>query len=71
VELETPETAVCGASASQLHISGSFTLIKRHPQEINLCKVDSVWFLDIFVLRGMELHQATIHHQHKASDEGD
>jgi hypothetical protein len=45
--------------------------IKRHPEEINLCKVDSVWFLDLFVLRGMELQQATIHHQRKASDEGD
>lgn len=45
--------------------------IKRHPQEINLCKVDSVWFLDLFLLRGMELQQATIHHQSKASDEYD
>lgn len=45
--------------------------IKRHPQEINLCKVDSVWFLDRFLLRGVELRQATIHHQRKASDECD
>ena len=45
--------------------------IKRHPQEINLCKVDGVWFLDCFLLRGIELQQATIHRQRKGSDEGD
>ncbi len=28
------------------------TLIKQHPQEINLGKVDQVWFLDLVILRG-------------------
>jgi len=44
--------------------------IKRHPREINLCKVDSLWMLDLFLLRGMELQQTTIHQQ-KASYDGD
>jgi hypothetical protein len=29
--------------------------IKRHPQEVNLGKVDQVWFLDLILLRGKEL----------------
>ena len=34
------------------------TLIKRHPQEINLGKVDQVWFLDLVLLRGREVHDS-------------
>jgi len=32
--------------------------LKRHPQEINLCKVDGIWFLDLVLLRGREISQA-------------
>jgi len=32
--------------------------LKRHPQEINLGKVDGVWFLDLVLLRGREISQA-------------
>jgi hypothetical protein len=30
--------------------------VKQRPQEINLGKVDQVWFLDLVLLRGAELH---------------
>jgi hypothetical protein len=29
--------------------------IKKHPQEINLGKVDQTWFLDLVLLRGREV----------------
>ncbi len=32
--------------------------IKNHPQEINLGKVDQVWFLDLVLLRGREVPEA-------------
>ena len=32
--------------------------IKTHPQEINLGKVDQVWFLDLVLLRGREVPEA-------------
>lgn len=32
--------------------------IKHHPQEINLGKVDQVWFLDLVLLRGREVPEA-------------
>src|SRR2546428_3355387 len=31
--------------------------IKQHPREIDLGKVDQVWFLDLVLLKGTELHQ--------------
>lgn len=31
--------------------------IKQHPQELNLGKVDQVWFLDLVLLRGREVHE--------------
>jgi hypothetical protein len=31
------------------------TFIKRHPEELNLGKVDQTWFLDLVLLRGREL----------------
>ena len=34
--------------------------VKQHPQEINLGKVDQVWFLDLALLRGMELNGTTL-----------
>ncbi len=34
------------------------TFIKQHPREINLGKVDGVWFLDLVLLRGAELHES-------------
>ena len=43
--------------------------VKQHPQEINLGKVDQVWFLDFVLLRGAEVREAapTL----CADDEGD
>lgn len=32
--------------------------IRNHPQEINLGKVDRVWFLDLVLLKGREVRQA-------------
>jgi hypothetical protein len=34
--------------------------IKNHPQEINLGKVEQLWFLDLVLLRGAELHEAPV-----------
>ena len=34
--------------------------IKQHPQEINLGKVDQMWFLDLVLLKGMELHETVV-----------
>jgi hypothetical protein len=34
--------------------------IKAHPREINLGKVDQVWFLDLVLLRGMEIHEFAV-----------
>jgi hypothetical protein len=31
--------------------------LKGHPQEVNLGKLDQVWFLDLVLLRGAELHE--------------
>jgi len=32
--------------------------LKNHPQEINLGKVDQMWFLDLVLLRGREVPEA-------------
>jgi hypothetical protein len=32
--------------------------LKNHPHEINLGKVDQVWFLDLVLLRGREVPEA-------------
>ena len=34
--------------------------IKQHPQEINLDKVDGLWFLDMVLLRGREMGEAYV-----------
>ncbi len=34
--------------------------IKQHPQEINLGKVDQIWFLGLVLLRGMELRETAV-----------
>ncbi len=36
------------------------SFIKRHPEEINLGKVDQTWFLDLALLRGRELREARV-----------
>jgi len=41
--------------------------LKRHPQEINLGKVDAIWFLDLVLLKGTELREN--HFQPQASSE--
>lgn len=43
--------------------------IKQHPQEINLGKVDQVWFLDLVLLRGAELLGSA--RSHRTQDEGE
>jgi hypothetical protein len=45
------------------------TFIKQRPQEINLGKVDQLWFLDLVVLRGAELHESAS--SRRAEDEGE
>src|SRR5260370_17315018 len=34
--------------------------IRTHPQEINLGKVDQTWFLDLVLLKGREVRDATV-----------
>lgn len=43
--------------------------IKQHPQEINLGKVDQTWFLDLVLLRGIELQNDSVSHQIQEDDE--
>jgi hypothetical protein len=35
-----------------------FSFIRNHPQEINLGKVDQMWFLDLILLRGRKVSRA-------------
>lgn len=42
--------------------------LKNHPQEINLGKVDQVWFLDLVLLRGREVPEAKTS-RHETFDE--
>lgn len=39
------------------------SFIKNHPQEINLGKVDQLWFLDLVLLRGQEVSEAKVRHE--------
>ena len=34
--------------------------IRNYPQEINLGKVDQTWFLDLVLMRGREVREATL-----------
>jgi hypothetical protein len=43
--------------------------IKQHPQEINLGKTDQTWFLDLVLLRGIEIHETAAHRN--VEDDGD
>ncbi len=45
--------------------------IKHHPQEINLGKVDQIWFLDLVLLKGVELHEPALSRQIEDSTEDD
>lgn len=38
--------------------TGISAFLKRHAQEINLGKVDQIWFLDLVLLRGREVPEA-------------
>jgi hypothetical protein len=42
--------------------------LKNHPQEINLGKVDEVWFLDLVLLRGREVPEAKTSHVEEADE---
>jgi hypothetical protein len=46
------------------------TFVKSHPQEINLGKVDQTWFLDLVLLKGREVVEATTHRRGKMEEEG-
>jgi hypothetical protein len=43
--------------------------IKRHPQEINLGKVDQTWFLDMVLLKGREVPEAKSARRAEAEEE--
>lgn len=42
--------------------------IKNHPQELNLGRVDQVWFLDLVLLRGREVPEAGTSHVEKTDE---
>jgi hypothetical protein len=44
-----------GSDIHRIREKDILTFIKNHPQEINLGKVDQVWFLDLVLLTGREL----------------
>ena len=35
--------------------------LRRHPEEINLGKVDAIWFLDLVLLNGRAIGEGTSH----------
>jgi hypothetical protein len=43
--------------------------IKHHPQEINLGKVDQMWFLDLVLLKGREVPEVKSPRRAAASEE--
>jgi len=43
--------------------------IKNHPQEINLGKVDQMWFLDLVLLRGREVPESNTSRIEKADED--
>ena len=44
--------------------------LPRHPEEINLGKVDAIWFLDLVLLNGRVIGEETAFHQKGELDEG-
>lgn len=44
------------------------TFIRRHPQEINLAKVDQLWFLDLVFLKGQEVPATTLRRSDAAAE---
>ncbi len=43
--------------------------IRNHPQEINLGKVDQTWFLDLVLLKGREVREATFPRSTNAAED--
>jgi hypothetical protein len=43
--------------------------IKAHPQEINLGKVDQIWFLDLVLLKGIEANYSCVRRSRTESHE--
>jgi hypothetical protein len=49
-----------GNDIHRIHEKDIVTFITNHPQEINLGKVDQTWFLDLVLLKGREVREATV-----------
>ena len=47
-----------GSDIHRIREEDILRFIKNHPQEINLGKVDQMWFLDLVLLRGREVPEA-------------
>jgi hypothetical protein len=45
--------------------------LRRHPEEINLGKVDAIWFLDLVLLNGREIGEETAYRRKGEVNEGD
>jgi hypothetical protein len=44
--------------------------LRRHPEEINLGKIDAIWFLDLVLLNGRAIGEETAHRRKGEVDEG-
>ena len=44
-----------GRDIHRFRESAILDFIRRHPEELNLGKVDSIWFLDLVLLKGRSL----------------
>ena len=44
--------------------------LQRHPEEVNLGKVDAIWFLDLVLLNGRMIGEETAHRRKSEGDEG-
>jgi len=45
--------------------------LRRHPEEINLGKVDSIWFLDIVLLKGREIGEHSARRRNREEEEAE
>ncbi|MGH7744929.1 MAG: hypothetical protein ACREQ5_09015 [Candidatus Dormibacteria bacterium] len=49
-----------GKNTHRIYEKDILTFIRRYPQEINLAKVDQLWFLDLFLSKGQEVPAAKL-----------
>ena len=58
-----------GRDIHRFRESAILDFIRRHPEELNLGKVDSIWFLDLVLLNGKEIGAETAARPNGESEE--